>query len=86
VANWIDTLTYQWVRGVGRVQRPVSIEGFLAHVQPGTGFEIDQMPVDDGVWLPRHVEIRSRSTILGLFHHHTYEDDTYFAYRRISSR
>jgi uncharacterized membrane protein len=82
---WIDTATYQLVHGWARVAHPVTIEGFLATVQPGTEFEVDQRPVDDGIWLPTHFAIHSRSSIVFLFHHHTAEDRTYFNYRKISA-
>jgi hypothetical protein len=81
---WIDTATSQLVRGVARVLRPVSIEGFLARVEPGTEFEVTQQPVGPGIWLPTHFTIRSRSAIVFLFHHHTDEERTYFNYRRTS--
>jgi hypothetical protein len=79
---WIDTITFQWVRASAVVMRPVSIDGFLARIQPGTEVELEQMPLSDGVWLPKHFQIRSRSSILFLLHHHINEDDTYFDYRK----
>jgi len=79
---WIDTATYQWVHASARVLTPVSIAGFLVKVQPGTRFELDQVPIEGDVWLPSHYEIRSRSSILFLFHHRVYEEHTYFNYRR----
>jgi hypothetical protein len=82
---WIDTATFQLLRGWARVLRPVSIEGFLATVQPGTEFVVEQQPVGGGVWLPTHLSIRSRSSIIFLFHHHTSEDRTYFNYRKASA-
>ena len=33
---WIDKATFQWVKVQAEVTRPVSIEGFLARVRPGT--------------------------------------------------
>jgi hypothetical protein len=63
----------------------VSIEGFLAKVQPGTEFEVEQRPVAEGIWLPIHMSIRSKSSIAFVFHHHTTEDRRYFAYRRAPS-
>src|SRR5689334_9993821 len=33
---WIDQKTFQWVKVTAKVIRPVSIEGFLASVEPGT--------------------------------------------------
>jgi hypothetical protein len=79
---WIDTATYQWVHASARVLTPVSIAGFLVKVQPGTRFELDQMPIENDVWLPSHYEIRSRSSILFLFRHRMYEEHTYFNYHR----
>jgi hypothetical protein len=81
---WIDTRTYQCVRALMKVLRPVGIDGFLARVQPGTEFEIEQMPVDDGVWLPQHFEIRSHTSVLVLFHQHTFEDHTFSNYHKSS--
>jgi hypothetical protein len=82
---WIDTITFQWVRASARVLRPVSIAGMFARVQPGTAFELEQMPMSGDVWLPKHFQIRSRSSILFFFHHHIDEEDTYFDYRKITS-
>jgi hypothetical protein len=81
---WIDTETFQWVKATARVLKPVSIAGFLARVEPGTEFELEQMRISDGVWLPQHFQIRSRSSILFFFHHHINEDDTFFDYHRIA--
>jgi hypothetical protein len=82
---WVDTTTFQWVRASARVLRPVSIAGMFARVQPGTAFELEQMPMSGDVWLPKHFQIRSRSSILFFFHHHIDEEDTYFDYRKITS-
>jgi len=51
---WIDKNTFQWVKIEAQVTRPVSIEGFLAKVEPGTHFELEKAPVARGVWLPTH--------------------------------
>ena len=82
---WIDTRTFQLVRGWARVLHPVAVEGFLATVEPGTEFEVEQQPVADGIWLPTHFAIHSRSAILHLFHHQASEDHVYSNYRRFPS-
>jgi len=79
---WIDAATYQLSRAVVRLLHPVTIEGFLATVQPGTEFAVEQRPVAGGIWLPTRFQIRSRSSILLLFHHHVDEDRTFFNYHR----
>jgi hypothetical protein len=80
---WIDAETYQLVRGRARVVDPVAVAGFFAKVQPGTEFEVEQKPVDDGVWLPSRVAVRTRSSIIFLFHHQMSEERIYFNYRKV---
>lgn len=77
---WIDQDTYQWVRVTAEVIRPVSIEGFLAQVEPGTRFELEKLPVQGGTWQPSHFSMRSHAKVLFLFGHNSSEDDTYFDY------
>jgi len=79
---WIDRNTFQWVKVEAEVMHPVSIEGFVARVEPGTRFEFERMPVAPGVWLPKHFTMKSRSKILLLFTYKTQEDETYFDYHK----
>lgn len=79
---WIDRKTFQWVRITARVIRPVSIAGFLAQVERGTYFEVEKMPVSEGVWLPKHYVMRSRSKILFFIGHNTQANETYFDYEK----
>jgi hypothetical protein len=79
---WIDARTYQLCRAVARVLHPVTVEGFLATIQPGTEFEVEQEPVGDGIRLPTHFQIRSHSSILFFFHHHLDEDRRFSGYHR----
>jgi hypothetical protein len=79
---WIDSKTYQWVKVTAQVIRPVSIEGFLAKVEPGTQFELEMMPVGEGIWQASHFAMRSQAKILHVINHGSAEDETYFDYRR----
>lgn len=79
---WIDKNTFQWVKVEADVIRPVSIEGFLAKVEPGTRFELEKAPVEDDIWLAKHFSMRSRAKVLFLFHHRGQEEDTYFNYHK----
>jgi len=81
---WIDKETYQWVKVEAEVMHTVSIAGFVAQVQPGTRFELEMMPVDDGIWLPKHFSMKAHAKILFLFNHRTQEDETYFDYHKAS--
>jgi hypothetical protein len=81
---WIDKQTYQWVRVEAEVVHPVSIAGFLARVEPGTRFELEKMPVTEGIWLPKHFAMGAHAKILGLFSHKTQDDETYSEYHKAS--
>jgi hypothetical protein len=79
---WIDESTFQWAKVQARVIRPVSIEGFLARVEPGTRFELERMPVADDIWLPSHFSMKSRARVLFLFSRKSQEDETYYDYHK----
>jgi hypothetical protein len=78
---WIDKATFQWVRVTAQVIHPVSIEGFVARVEPGTRFELEKMQVADGVWLPKHFAMHSRAKVLDVWNHISEEDETFSDYR-----
>ena len=78
---WIDKKTYEWVKVTAVVTRPVSIEGFLAQVQPGTRFEIEKSPVSQGIWQITHYSSRAQARVLHMFNHNEQDNATYFDYR-----
>ena len=79
---WIEKNTSQWLKVEAKVIRPVTIEGFLARVEPGTRFELENMPVAPGTWLMKHFSMSSHSKILFLFPHRTQSDESYFGYQK----
>lgn len=81
---WIDTATFQWVKVQAEVVHPVNIAGFLARVAPGTRFDLDYAPVEDGIWLPTHFVMHSRAKILMMVTRRRSADQTYSNYRRTS--
>jgi hypothetical protein len=78
---WIDKATYHWVKVQAEVVQPVSISGFLAKVEPGTQFTLENRPVAPNVWLPARFSMNVQAKILGLFSHNSSESDTYSHYR-----
>jgi hypothetical protein len=79
---WIDQASLRWVRVEAEVIHPVMIDGFLALVEPGTKFELEEMPIGDtGVWLPSHFSMQSRALIFLLFPKTSRQDETYFHYK-----
>ena len=82
---WIDQKTFQWVKVEAKVIHPVSIEGFLARVDPGTQFELKQAPVETGVWLPTFFSMRARAKVFFVFSRNSQERDTFSNYRKAST-
>jgi hypothetical protein len=79
---WIDAETFQWVKVEATVIRPVSIEGFLAEVEPGTHFELEKAPVTDSIWLPKHFAMKSQAKVLFFFTRKSQADETYSDYHK----
>ena len=79
---WIDKTSYQWVKVEAHVTRPVSIEGFLAQVEPGTRFELEKSPVDNDIWLATHYSMVASAKVFYLVPHHSREDETYYNYHK----
>lgn len=82
---WIDQQSFQWVKVEAHVMHPVSIEGFLAQVEPGTRFELEKGPVAQGVWLPKHYAMKAHAKVLFLIPHQSQDDETYYNYRKAST-
>jgi hypothetical protein len=81
---WIDKKTFEWVKVVAQVIRPVSIEGFLAVVQPGTEFEIEKKPVSGDIWQITHYSSRANARVLHLFNHKEQDDVTFFDFQPLT--
>jgi hypothetical protein len=79
---WIDVKEYQWVRVEASVFRPVAFGLFIAHVQPGTAFVLDQKPVEGNVWMPSYFEMRVNAKIAFLSHN-SLDQERYSDYQRI---
>lgn len=82
---WVDVEQYQWVRVHAEVFRPVAFGLFIAHVQPGTEFTLEQTPIQNNIWLPSHFSTRVKATVL-LFPTGSNDDETYTNYRRTADQ
>jgi hypothetical protein len=83
---WIQEGGFHWVKVTAQVIHPVSIEGFLAEVEPGTQFELDNAPVGDGsIWQPAHFLMRSNARVFHLFPHESNEEEIYTDYKPIGA-
>ena len=80
---WIDSAEYQWVKVTASVFRPVAFGLFIAHVEPGTEFTLEQTPVNGKLWLPSHFRNQVKATILLFWGRNSIDDKTYTDYHPI---
>src|SRR5258708_16348498 len=79
---WIDAVNFHWVKAEAEVVRPVWIEGFVARIEPGTRFELEQAPIAEGRWMPSHFSMEAKAKVFFLFSHYERDDNTYFCYHK----
>ena len=77
---WIDRRTDQWAKVEAEVFQPVTFGFFIAKVQPGTRFELEQAPVTPEIWLPVHFRMSVNASILW-WQKNTVDDETYSDYQ-----
>ncbi len=60
---WVDKQDLGWIKADGQVIQPFSIGLFLVRVLRGSHITMEQTRVDQGTWMPEHVEIRAAAKI-----------------------
>jgi len=78
---WVDKQQYQWLKVEAEVIHQVSFYA-VATVGPGTKFFLEQEPVWDDVWLPKHFAVKVNASVFWIARNSS-EDDVYSNYRRI---
>jgi hypothetical protein len=79
---WIDKEESQWVKLDAECIDTVSLGWFLARIHQGSRLLIDQIRVNDEVWLPRHVAVKIDVRVALLKNFNIEEDVTYRDYRK----
>ena len=79
---WIDTQDLVWMKADGHVIEPFSIGLFLVRLLRGSQVTMEQTRVEDGTWLPAHIEVRAAAKILLLKSVVIERESTYSGYRR----
>jgi hypothetical protein len=77
---WIDRESFQWVKVDAELFRPVAFGLFIAKVEPGTRFSLEQKPVSPSVWLPSRFTMSLNASILW-WRKTSSEDETFSEYR-----
>lgn len=81
---WIDKNSDQWVKVRAEVIKPVSFYGFLAKVDPGTQFLLEQEPVAKDLWLPSRFSVKVNASALGFFNEDSSDDEMFRDYKRLA--
>jgi hypothetical protein len=61
---WVDKQDFGWIKVDGYVIQPFSMGLFFARVLRGSHITMEQTRVDEGLWLPGHIEVRAAAKIL----------------------
>jgi len=77
---WIDESSFRWAKVQAEAVKPVSIVGFLARVEPGTQFELQERPINAEIWLPCLFRMQARAKILFLVNKSSETNESYFNY------
>jgi hypothetical protein len=81
---WIDKDDYQWVKVEAEVIKPVWMGWFIAKVLPGTNFLLEQAPIMQRLWLPKHFSFEAKARILWFQKDYSHSE-TYQDYRLLSA-
>jgi len=60
---WVDKQDLGWIKVDGQVIQPISMGLFLARVLRGSHITMEQMRLDDGIWMPERIEVRAAAKI-----------------------
>ena len=61
---WVDKQDFGWVKVEGDVTQGFSMGLFLARVLRGSHITMEQTRFDDGIWMPKRIELRASARIL----------------------
>jgi hypothetical protein len=78
---WIDQASFRWVKVEAEVVRPVMIAGFLARVEPGTRFALEESPIDKEIWSGSHFTMQFHAKVVFVVNKSGQTDETYFHYK-----
>ena len=61
---WVDKQDMGWIKVDGQVIQPFSMGLFLVRLLRGSQIKMEQVRVDDGIWMPERVEVHAAAKIL----------------------
>jgi|SRR5579871_1797495 len=81
----LDQATHAFECARERNDRVDGFDVYVATVEPGTHFTLEQSQVEPDIWVPKHLFMRAHGRILLLFNKRAQLDATYFVYHRAST-
>jgi len=81
---WVDKRTFQWAKVQAEVITPVTFYGFLAKVEPGTSFLLEQAPVAGQIWFPIRFHEKVSAKALGIINENSLDEETFSDYKPLS--
>jgi hypothetical protein len=82
---WIDKEDVQWAKAEAHVIDTIGIGWILARVEPGTRFSVEQVRVENGLWMPRRITISGAAHVMLVHSKSLNEVLTYEGYHRDSA-
>lgn len=79
---WLDRAEKQWVKLDVQCVDTVSVGLFLVRLHKGSNIQIEQVRVNDEVWLPKHVSLKLDARVALLKGVNIAEDVTYRDYKK----
>jgi hypothetical protein len=61
---WVDKQDMGWIKVDGQVIQPFSMGLFLVRLLRGSQIKMEQVRIDDGIWMPQRVEVHAAAKIL----------------------
>lgn len=77
---WVERRSYQWAKVEAEVSRPVAFGFFIAKVEPGTRFTLEQAPVNASIWLPSRFAMSVNASVLW-WRRTSSEDENFASYQ-----
>jgi hypothetical protein len=60
---WIDAAGYNWVKVEAEVIGTISFYGIAARVNPGARLFLEEVRVNDEVWLPQRITVKAQARV-----------------------
>jgi hypothetical protein len=82
---WIDKTDYQWIKASVETLSTISFAGFLVRLAPGSVVNLEQVRINDEVWLPKSIEVRIAARVALIKTVRVEQFNTYSDYKKFQA-